>query len=79
MKQIHTTAKKANRRSWFGKSHAKTQSANREAQRIDMQPKRPRTFGQMIHHVQHIQIKVYNYNRHRPVIITKNIPHAVEA
>ena len=77
MKQIHTTAKKANRRSWFGKSHAKTQSANREAQRIDMQPKRPRTYGMMIHHVQHIQREVFIGARR--VIITKNIPHAVEA
>lgn len=77
MKQIHTQAKKANRRSWFGKSHAKSQSANREAKRIDMQPKRPRTFGQMIHHVQHIQREVFIGVRR--VIITKNIPHAVEA
>lgn len=77
MKQIHTTAKKANRRSWFGKSHTKTQSANREAQRIDMQPKRPRTYGQMIHHVQHIQHEVYIGARR--VVITKNILHAAEA
>lgn len=77
MKQIHTTAKKANRRSWFSKSHGKSQSANREAQRIDMQPKQPRTFGQMIHHVQHIQHEVYIGARR--IVVTKNILHAVEA
>lgn len=77
MKQIHTQARKANRRSWFGKSHAKTQSANREAQRIDMRPKRPRTFGQMIHHVQHIHHEVYIGVRR--VVITKNILHAAES
>ena len=77
MKQIHTQAKKANRRSWFSKSHGKTQSANREAQRIDMQPKRPRTFGQMIHHVQYIQLE--DYIGARRIVVTKNIPHAVEA
>lgn len=77
MKQIHTKAKKANRRSWFGKNHGKTQSAAREAQRIDMQPKRPRTFGQMIHHVQHIQREVFIGARR--VVVTKNILHAAEA
>lgn len=77
MKQIHTKAKKANRSSWFGKSHAKTQSAAREAQRIDMQPSRPRTFGQMIHHVQHILHEVFIGARR--VVITKNILHAAEA
>lgn len=76
MKQIHTQAKKANRRSWFGKSHGKTQSANREAQRIAMQPKRTRKVGQMIHHVQHIQHEVYIGVRR---IVTKNIFHAAEA
>lgn len=76
MKQIHTQARKANRRSWFGKSHGKSQSANRAAKRIDMPPKRPRTFGQMIHHVQHIQREVYIGVRR---VITKNILHADEA
>lgn len=77
MKQIHTRAKKARRISGFQKSHGRTQSANREAQRTDLQPKRPHTFGQMIHHVQHIQREVYIGARR--VIVTKNILHAAEA
>jgi len=74
MKRIHTQAKKDNRRSWFSKQHGKTQSANREAQRIDMQPERPRTFGQMIHHVQRIQREAFIGVRR---VVTKDITHAV--
>ena len=77
MKQIHTKDKKANRVSGFSKSHGKTQSADREAKRIDMQPKRPRTFGQMIHHVQHIQVE--RFVGLRRVVVNKNILHAVES
>ena len=77
MKQIHTKAKKARRISGFSKSNGKTQSAKRAAKRIDMQPKRPHTFGQMIHHVQHIQCE--RFIGLRRVVVTKNILHAVES
>ena len=56
MKQIHTQAKKARRSSWFSKPHGKSVSEMRLLKREDLQPRKPKTFGQQIHHVQHIQL-----------------------
>lgn len=46
MKQKHTQAKKARRASGFQqKSESRGQTANRQAMREDLQPKKPHTFG----------------------------------
>ena len=54
MKLIHTEAKKARRSSWFSKPHGKSVSEMRLLKREDLQPRKPKTFGQQVHHVQHI-------------------------
>ena len=77
MKRIHTQAKKARRSSGFSKPHGKSVSEKRLLKREDLQPRKPKTFGQQIHHVQHIQREVFIGVRR--VVITKNIPHANES
>ncbi|MBR2389603.1 MAG: hypothetical protein IKA94_02295 [Mogibacterium sp.] len=44
--------------------------------REDLQPRKPKTFGQQIHHVQHIQREVFIGVRR--VVTTKTIFHAAE-
>lgn len=77
MKLIHTQAKKARRSSWFSKPHGKSVSEMRLLKREDLQPRKPKTFGQQIHHVQHIQREVFIGVRR--VVITKTIFHAQES
>lgn len=77
MKQIHTRAKKARRSSGFSKHINNSMSEIRLLKRKDLQPRKPKTFGQQIHHVQHIQREVFIGVRR--VVITKNIPHANES
>lgn len=77
MKQIHTRAKKARRSSGFSKPINNSMSEIRLLKRKDLQPRKPKTFGQQIHHVQHIQREVFIGVRR--VVITKNIPHANES
>ena len=77
MKQIHTKAKKARRSSGFSKPIDNSVSEMRLLKRKDLQPRKPKTFGQQIHHVQHIQSEVLIGVRR--VVITKNIPHANES
>ena len=77
MKQIHTKAKKARRSSGFSKPIDNSVSEMRLLKRKDLQPRKPKTFGQQIHHVQHIQSEVFIGVRR--VVITKNIPHANES
>lgn len=77
MKQIHTQAKKARRISWFSKPHGKSVSEMRLLKREDLQPRKPKTFGQQIHHVQHIQREVFIGVRR--VVTTKTIFHAQES
>ena len=77
MKQIHTKAKKARRSSGFSKPIDNSVSEMRLLKRKDLQPRKPKTFGQQIHHVQHIQRE--GFIGVRRVVITKNIPHANES
>lgn len=77
MKRIHTQAKKARRISWFSKPHGKSVSEMRLLKREDLQPRKPKTFGQQIHHVQHIQREVFIGVRR--VVTTKTISHAQES
>ena len=76
MRLIHTQAKKARRHSGFSKSHGKTQSAKRELKRESLQPRKPKTFGQQVHHVQRIVKERYIGVRRQ--VVVKLIPHAAE-
>jgi hypothetical protein len=76
MKQIHTQAKKARRSSWFSKPHGKSVSEMRLLKREDLQPRKPKTFGQQVHHVQRI-VKEH-YIGVRRMVSVKLIPHAAE-
>lgn len=76
MKQIHTQAKKARRSSGFIKPHGKSMSEMRLLKREDLQPRKPKTFGQQIHHVQRI-VKEH-YIGVRRMVSVKLIPHAAE-
>jgi len=77
MKRIHTEAKKARRSSGFSKPIDNSASEKRLLKRKDLQPRKPKTFGQQVHHVQHIQREVYIGVRR--VVVTKTILHASES
>ncbi|MBR2097955.1 MAG: hypothetical protein IKA94_02075 [Mogibacterium sp.] len=76
MKLIHTHAKKGRRSSGFSKPHGNSVSENRLLKRADLQPRKPKTFGQQIHHVQRI-VKEH-YIGVRRMVSVKLIPHAAE-
>ena len=77
MKRIHTEAKKGRRSSGFSKPIDNSASENRITKREDLQPRKPKTFGKQVHHVQHIQREVYIGVRR--VVVTKTILHASES
>lgn len=76
MKRIHTQAKKARRSSGFSKPHDNSMSEMRLLKREDLQPRKLKTFGQQIHHVQRI-VKEH-YIGVRRMVSVKLIPHAAE-
>ena len=76
MRLIHTQAKKARRHSGFQHPHGNTQSDRRAIKRASLQPRKPRTFGQQVHHVQRIVKERYIGVRRQ--VVVKLIPHAAE-
>ena len=76
MRLIHTQAKKARRSSGFSKPHANSMSEKRLLKREDLQPRKLKTFGQQIHHVQRIVKE--RYIGVRRMVSVKLIPHAAE-
>ena len=74
MKQKHTRAKKARRASGFQQeSESRGQTANRQAIREDLQPKKPHTFGLQVTRIQRVRSKKTDQFGNP---IFKNIPHS---